>query len=44
MATSRLNELKINYGDLKMVTKNFTRDDTQRNYDRVKRLNQGLMI
>jgi hypothetical protein len=34
----RLTELKINYEALKMVTKNFTRDEMRRNCARVKRL------
>ena len=34
----RLTELKIRYEDLKMVTKNFTRDETRRNCAKVKRL------
>ncbi|CAF1426971.1 unnamed protein product, partial [Rotaria sp. Silwood1] len=34
----RLTELKIRYEDLEMVTKNFTRNETQRNCAKVKRL------
>jgi hypothetical protein len=34
----RLTELKISYEDLKMVTENFTRDETRRNCAKAKRL------
>jgi hypothetical protein len=34
----RLTELKVTYDSLKIVTKNFTRDETRRNCARVKRL------
>ncbi len=34
----RLTELKVDYDDLKMLTKNFTRDETRRNCAKVKRL------
>jgi len=35
----RLTKLKVDYQDLKMVTKNFTRDETRRNCAKVKQLN-----
>jgi hypothetical protein len=34
----RLTKLKVDYDDLKMLTKNFTRDETRRNCAEVKRL------
>ncbi|CAF0957244.1 unnamed protein product [Rotaria sordida] len=41
----RLTKLKIDYQELKMVTKNFTRDETRSNCARVKQLNgQGLIV
>jgi hypothetical protein len=40
----RLTKLKVDYDDLKMVTKNFTRYETQRNCARVKQLNGPRLI
>jgi hypothetical protein len=34
----RLTEWKVDYDDLKMLTKNFTQDETRRNCAKVKRL------
>jgi hypothetical protein len=39
-----LKELNVTYDDLRMVTKNFTRNETRRNCARVKRLITGIPI